>query len=118
VVLILTSTESFTDAFLLQTTQIIALSKPRDVKLRALKEWLVGSNGGNNFQRVAELLETWDKAFQQHDLVGLHQPPADDEGIARILKPGVRAAYVRVASYWRRKKVRDLTIIVVRSTVH
>jgi hypothetical protein len=76
---IYTLTELFTNALLLQSTRVTALSKPRHEKLMALENWLKHCQGGDNFQRGIELLGIWDREYQQHHLVVLHQPPADDE---------------------------------------
>jgi hypothetical protein len=71
----------------------------------AVENWLQRSHDGDNLQHGKELLGTWKRGYQQHDLVVLHQPPADDEEFARTLKPGARAAYDWVAGCRRRVKV-------------
>jgi hypothetical protein len=110
--------DSCTDALLLQTAQVAALGEPRDEQSNFLEGWFIHSSGGDNFQHGNELFGTWSRSHQPHDYVVLVQTPVDDTGIARLLKPGVRAAYDRIAEHWRWKKVRDLTLVVVRSTVH
>jgi hypothetical protein len=91
-------TESFVDALLLQTTQVAALSKPRNEELMALEQFLDRTGSIGDFK----LLE---RGCQEEDLVALFQPPADDEGIAKMLKPTARAAYRWATTFWRRKLV-------------
>jgi hypothetical protein len=88
----LNDVDSSIDALLLQTAQVTALGRPEKLQENYLSKWLHHSEGGNNFQYGAELVDTWDER-NHSDFIGISRGSASDGDLAKVLRPGVIAAY-------------------------